>query len=327
MTSAKNLIHEKTDVFGNTAEYVEVIDPFKGVITTVPASDDDKLRLFTCGSDRITVINGSNSHRGVYDDFNKAMDIYEKGFSNPNILNMGLLAEDTFRKRTEQMWEYLGLHKGSKVVQGKTLYRHGKNVTFRASPDGIIEDDPSVVFEYKVRWWSDEELYGERLTDQVRESEKDQCQWHMFLSGATTCFLGVWFHPKSDIEWFKIVRDDNHIDRLVKKAEAYFASHIATGTPPPADESDGCKAYYQRQEEREGTRRPFETDEWAWAIEHHEIKQRMAVDKARKQELENYMRESMGEIQELYVEGGKSKATCKKPKNSETRTLRITVKD
>ena len=100
MTSAKNLIHEKTDVFGNTAEYVEIIDPFKGVITTVPASDDDKLRLFTCGSDRITVINGSNSHRGVYDDFNKAMDIYEKGFSNPNILNMGLLAEDTFRKRT-----------------------------------------------------------------------------------------------------------------------------------------------------------------------------------------------------------------------------------
>ena len=72
--------------------------------------------------------------------------------------------------------------------------------------------------------------------------------------------------------------------------------------------------------------RPSE-EEWAWAIEHHEIKQRMAVDKARKQELENYMRESMGEIQELYVEGGKSKATCKKPKNSETRTLRITVKD
>ena len=327
MTSAKNLIHEKTDVFGNKTEYVEVLDPFKGVITTVPASDDDKLRLFTCGSDRITVINGSNSHRGVYDDFNKAMDIYEKGFSNPNILNMGLLAEDTFRKRTEQMWEYLGLHKGSKVVQGKTLYRHGKNVTFRASPDGIIEDDPSVVFEYKVRWWSGEELYGERLTDQVRESEKDQCQWHMFLSGATTCFLGVWFHPKSDIEWFKIIRDDNHIERLVKKAEAYFANHIATGTPPPADESDGCKAYYQRMEEREATRRPFESDEWAWAVEHHEIKQRMAVDKARKQELENFMRESMGEIQELYVEGSKSKATCKKPKNSETRTLRITVKD
>ena len=327
MTSAKNLVHEKTDVFGNKTEYVEVIDPFKGVITTVPASDDDQLRRFTCGSDRITVINGSNSHRGVYDDFNKVMDIYEKGFSNPNILNMGKLAEPTFRRRTEQMTEYLGLHHGSKVVEGKTLYRHGKNVTFRATPDGIIEDDPSVVFEYKVRWWSDEELYGERLTDQVRESEKDQCQWHMFLSGATTCFLGVWFHPKSDIEWFKIIRDDNHIERLVKKAEAYFANHIATGTPPPADESDGCKAYYQRMEEREATRRPFESDEWAWAVEHHEIKQRMAVDKARKQELENFMRESMGEIQELYVEGSKSKATCKKPKNSETRTLRITVKD
>ena len=27
MTSAKNLIHEKTDVFGNKTEYVEGLDP------------------------------------------------------------------------------------------------------------------------------------------------------------------------------------------------------------------------------------------------------------------------------------------------------------
>jgi len=327
MTSAKNLIHEKTDVFGNTTEYVEVIDPFKGVITTVAVTEDQHLRRLTCGSHRITVINGTNSHSTPFDDFNKSMNIYEKGFNTPNILNMGLLAEPTFRRRTEQMAEYLGLYKGSKVVQGKTLYRHGKNVTFRASPDGIIEDDPSTVFEYKVRWWSDEDLYGERLTDQVRESEKDQCQWHMFLSGATTCFLGVWFHPASDIEWFKIIRDDNHIERLVKKAEAYFANHIATATPPPADETDGCKAYYQRVQEREAARRPFEANEWAWAVEHDELKKRIDADKERKQELENLMRESMGEMQELFVEGGKSKATCKKPKNRDTRSLRITVKD
>ena len=327
MTSA-SIVFSGKDVFGNQVEpKAEIIDPFCGGTLIVPLSDDDKLRRFTCGSDRITVINGSNPHRTPYDDFNKAMDIFDPGFSKPNILNMGHLAEDIFRRRTEQMCEYLGLHQGSKVKPGKTLYRHGQNVTFRATPDGVIEDDPSVVFEYKLRWWSDEDLYGERMTDQVRESEKDQCQWHMFLSGATTCFLGVWFHPGDDIQWFKIVRDDKHIERLVVAAEAYFASHIRTGTPPPADETDGCKAYHQRLQEREASRRPFESDEWAWAVEHDEIKKRIDADKERKQELENLMRESMGEMQELYVEGGKSKATCKKPKNRDTRTLRITVKD
>lgn len=327
MTSAGNLIVEKTDVFGNTDNYVEVIDPFGSGTIIVPADDDSKLRHLTCGSSRITVINGTNPHKGPFDDFNESMSITGGDGYTSNIMNMGILAEDPFRRRTEQMWEYLGLHKGSKVVPGKTLYRHGKSVTFRATPDGIIEDDPSVVFEYKLRWWSDKDLYGEPMTDQVRESEIDQCQWHLFLSGATTCFLGVWFHPAEDIEWFKIVRDDKRIDELVKVAEAYFAGNIATGTPPPSDESEGCRQYMMRIEERDATRREMLDTEWALATSINDCKLQIKKLKEDQQGYENKLRESMGEIQELFVEGSKSKVTCKAPKGKDTRTLRVTIKD
>ena len=71
----------------------------------------------------------------------------------------------------------------------------------------------------------------------------------------------------------------------------------------------------------------FQDDEWALATDITEAKQEIATLNERIDMWENMLRESMGETQELYVEGGKSKVTCKKPKNRETRTLRVSIKD
>jgi hypothetical protein len=293
----------------------------------INSDDDEALRKYSCGSDRITVLNGTSSYRGPHDDFIKTMGLAEDDFNASNIMNMGILAEDVFRRRTEQMAEHLGLYGNTRVLPGETLYRHGRNVTYRATPDGIIPDNPSVVFEYKLRWWSDKDLYGEPMTDQVRESEFDQCQWHMFLSDATTCFLGVWFHPADDIEWFKILRNDKHIAALVDCAEDYFGNHIKTSTPPPSDASDGCKKYLMRLEERDAARREMSAEEWHIAMRIHETKEQIKELKGLQQGFENELRESIGEMQELFVEGSKSKVTCKAPKGKDTRTLRVTIKD
>ena len=256
----------------------------------------------------------------------QTMGLVENDFKATNIMNMGILAEDVFRRRTEQMHEYLGLYPNTRVVPGKTLYRDGKNVTFRATPDGIIPDSPSVVFEYKLRWWSDKDLYGEPMTEEVRESEYDQCQWHLFLSGATTCFLGVWFHPGEDIVWYKILRNERHIMHLMDVAERYFAN-IASATPPPSDASEGCKKWLMRMEERDASRREMTSEEWRLAMEIHQTKEQMKELKGLQQGLENQLRESIGEMQEVFVEGSKSKVTCKAPKGKDTRTLRVTIKD
>ena len=91
--------------------------------------------------------------------------------------------------------------------------------------------------------------------------------------------------------------------------------------------SAACKQYLARQEEREASRREFEDDEWALANDIAQAKAEVATLKKRIDTWENMLRERMGEMQELYVEGGKSKVTCKKPKNRETRTLRVSMKD
>jgi len=318
------------DGYGKPAPRVRVKDIYQkhGPGDVYLHSDDDQaLRRYCCGSDRITVLHGTSSYRGPHDDYMKAMGLIQDDFSASNIMNMGILAEEPFRRRTEQMWEYLGLHKGSKVVPGETLYMDGTHVTYRATPDGIIPDDPSVVFEYKLRWWSDKDLYGEPMTDQVRESEIDQCQWHLLLSGATTCFLGVWFHPAEDIEWFKILRDDRRIQELKECAEQYFGVNIALGVPPKTDATEGCKKYLMRLEERDASRREMTSEEWRAATNIHACKEQIKDIKAVQQAFENELRESMGEMQELWVEGSKSKVTCKAPKGKDTRTLRVTIKD
>lgn len=331
LTRKNRMTVDGRDEFGQPTKFMMVKNIFRTSFgdntVKVRADDDAELRRYTIGSDRITVLHGTNPHRTKYDDFNSAMGVVKDEFEPTNIMKMGLLAESLFRKRTAEMSEYLGLYSNTKVIECPTLYRDCEWFTARSTPDGYIRDNPSVVFEYKLRWWSDEDLYGEPMTDQVRPSEFDQCQWHLFVTGATTCFLGVWFHPASDLKWFHIVRDDKHIEKLVNTADEYTRNCLMTGLPPATDASDGCKAYMQRLQERENSRRPFTSDEWAWALEYDEIKKRTDADDKRKQELGNLIRESMGEMQELYVEGGKSKATCKKPKNRDTRSLRVTVKD
>lgn len=325
-----NNLVEMLDSYGMRLSKIRLKDIFNGGgedYVYLNPEDDELLRKYSCGSDRITVLNGTSSYRGPHDDFMKTMGLIENDFNASNIMNMGILAEDVFRRRTEQMAEHLGLYGNTQVIPCETLYRDGKHVTFRATPDGMIPDNPSVVFEYKLRWWSDKDLYGEPMTDQVRESEFDQCQWHMFLSGATTCFLGVWFHPAEDIEWFKILRNDKHIESLVECAERYFAVNIGLGVPPASDASDGCRKYLMRLEERDAARREMTGEEWRLAMEIHQTKEQMKELKGLQQGLENQLRESIGEMQEVFVEGSKSKVTCKAPKGKDTRTLRVTIKD
>ena len=82
-----------------------------------------------------------------------------------------------------------------------------------------------------------------------------------------------------------------------------------------------------RMEERDASRREMTSEEWRLAMEIHQTKEQMKELKGLQQGLENQLRESIGEMQEVFVEGSKSKVTCKAPKGKDTRTLRVTIKD
>ena len=123
------------------------------------------------------------------------------------------------------------------------------------------------------------------------------------------------------------MRDDRRIQELKECAEQYFGVNIALGVPPKTDATEGCKKYLMRLEERDASRREMTSEEWHAATNIHACKEQIKHIKAVQQAFENELRESMGEMQELWVEGSKSKVTCKAPKGKDTRTLRVTIKD
>ena len=207
-----------------------------------------------------------------------------------------------------------------------------EGVPCRATPDAVlvtsngelfIVDGGCVLLECKVRFWADKDLYE----NGAPASDYDQCQWHMTLTDGARCFVIAWFGIARDVEIFRVDRDDKRIRECLDAAFDFWHFNVMKNNPPTVNGSTACKQYLARQEEREASRREFQNDEWALATDIAQAKEEIATLKERIEMWENMLRESMGETQELYVEGGKSKVTCKKPKNRETRTLRVSMKD
>jgi len=207
-----------------------------------------------------------------------------------------------------------------------------ESVPCRATPDAVLVtskgelfkvDGGCVLLECKVRFWADFDLYN----PEPPPSDFDQCQWHMALTDASRCFVIAWFGIARDVEIFRIDRDDKRIRECLDAAFDFWHFNILRRNTPAVSSSAACKQYLARQEEREASRREFQDDEWGLATDIAQAKAEIATLKERIEMWENMLRESMGEMQELYVEGGKSKVTCKKPKNRETRTLRVNMKD
>jgi hypothetical protein len=288
-------------------------------------ADDPMARVYCGGSYDVPQVVGTATTGGKYDVFERKLypGRIEKKVTMP--MHWGNICEHPFRIRTQQVLAKLGLSEDEKVIEGKTFYANEFMYTARSTPDGLLEGNSDVVFEYKTRWWADRDLYGEEMTSQCQAQEYDQCQWHMKLTGAKVCFLGVWFHPGEDIVWYKIERDEERIKFISDEMFEFFTLHLQTGTPPPTDETEGCRQYWMRIEAQEKAKREFTDKEYALALELDSIKQEMKNLKSEEKRIGNELRAAMVEHEELYRPGEKTKVTHKFAKNAETRTLRLTV--
>jgi len=287
--------------------------------------DDPNARILCCGSYDVPQIMGTATTGGPYDVFERKRypGRIEKKVVMP--MHWGNIAEHPFRIRAQQVLEKLGLSPNEKVVEGETVYSTQFMYTARSTPDAVLEGNPDVVFEFKTRWWTDKDLYGDEMTDDCQAQEYDQCQWHMYVTGAKVCFLGVWFHPAQDITWFQIDRDEDRIAEISGACFVFWTNHLQPNVPPPTDETEGCREYWARVEAREKTKREMCAEEYGLALEYDQLKMQEQQTKEKLTEIGNRLRSMMGDHLEIYRPGEKVKVTHKPVKNRATRSFRVTV--
>ncbi len=271
---------------------------------------------------------------GQADDFEITQMMQRGQLAEPFMIGRAneILKEDpqTFGVTADEVQEF-----NLRFVPCDTISATVNDVPCRSTPDAVLVfghgscgldryqvNHGSVYLECKLRFWSDNDLYE----DGPPASDYDQCQWHMMLGGGSTCYVVAWFGMARDIEIFRLDRDDKRIAECINAAFDFVYMNILTSTPPEVTGSTACTEYLKRQEEEDGSSRPFEGDEWALACEDDELRLKIEEMKERRQVVRNLLRESMGETQRLYVDGSKSKVSFKKTKKG-TRPLTVTIKD
>ncbi len=221
----------------------------------------------------------------------------------------------------------MGLGPGDVGIEGWTVCYPGVMESGRSSPDAVLKNKKKVCLEFKRHRYEMLEDYGDQLTNEVPPMEYDQVQWHMHHSGCEVCFVGVFFKGSDEMRWWRVERDEERIKEIDEAAFQFFVGNIQARKEPPVDPTPGCINRLKKLEEKEASRRTFNNTDWQIAMEYDRICKGIKEMEAAKKAAEAKLREAIGEMQELYLEDGKSKVTCKAPKGRDTRTLRVSIKD
>jgi len=298
---------------------------FDGETVRIPKDDDRALRRFCCGSTDVSKIMGTSAYAGPYDLYYSKLNDEVVEVSPP--MKMGLLMEPIFRQLAQESLEYLGLDPDDEVIEGETFFQPGFMYSSRSTPDALLKNNKKVCFEFKRHRYEMLDGYGDYLTNEVPAMEYDQVQWHMHHSGCDVCFVGVFFKGSDEMRWWRVERDEKRIKEIDEAAFQFFVGNIQARKEPSVDPTPGCINRLKKLEEKEASRRTFTNTDWQIAMEYDLICKGIKEMEAAKKAAEAKLREAIGEMQELYLEDGKSKVTCKAPKGRDTRTLRVSIKD
>ena len=205
----------------------------------------------------------------------------------------------------------------------KTYERVIDDVPCRATPDGELEDGTAIL-ECKMRFFRDRDFYGEEGSSDVMAQDYDQVQWQMHVMGehVQRAYLAVWFGIAQDITTFVIERDQKRIDEMMAIIGNFWVFNVEAKIPPADDESEACRKYHAHYASIAEKRREFTQDEWRDAKEWSELDAEIKRLDDEKKLIENRLRGAMGDHEELWADGTKTKVTFKTNKRG-ARPLRV----
>jgi putative phage-type endonuclease len=269
------------------------------------------------GGTDIAALAGLNPWKTPMDVYLEKLGLVEEQPDNENMW-WGREMEPILRKRYEQ-------------ETGHTLYspglvRHPDISWYAGTPDDLVNwrgiaDMPgcwisSGGVDYKTTGYSKIDDWGEPETDEVPDWIHCQADWYMGLTGAMWWDVAVLFMgARREFRIYRILRNQEVIDRLIEIGRDFWEDHILTETPPPIDGSDASSRYLKityLQERGPLIETDGEIDIWAGHLA--KAKEQFKMLGHELSEIENWLKNRIGHY--IGIRGTWGKLTWKKNKDS-----------
>jgi putative phage-type endonuclease len=129
---------------------------------------------------------------------------------------------------------------GAQLREVGTL-RHPTRPLALATPDrlAVLPSGEERLLECKTAGWRAAQEWGEEGTDEVSQGYLLQVVWTLAVTGLQRADVAV-LVAGEDFRLYHVARDEELEAMLLEEVEAWWAAHVATGTPPPLDGSESA---------------------------------------------------------------------------------------
>lgn len=237
------------------------------------------------GSD-IGAIVGVNKYSSAYEVFMTKVNAYDKDLSENEAVYWGTVLEDVvareFSKRTGKRVKHLN----AVLASRETPYAYANVDRMIVGENAGLECKTTNAFSCDN--WKENEIPSSYLC---------QCQWYMYVMGCDYWYIACLIGGQH-FTYQRIDRDDELISLLLASAKEFWENNILAKEPPAPDASRSCTEYIREHyAEDNGCTVILTSDIAAAADELFEVKQQEKCIKERRTELENKIKQYMGEAQ------------------------------
>jgi len=252
------------------------------------------------GSD-VAAILGLSPYRTPFDVWlEKTSDPAFVGWAESPAMRFGSLMEPVLAKVYEED------NPGAKIILKGGAHSepiwHPNGICY-AHIDGVIAGEPAAIsgpqngiWEGKTAW--DDRGWRGRGGELVPPRHYEaQVRSYLAITGEPWCDVTVFFRQTATFEHCRVWANPEIDEGLMDISADFWRDHIQTNIPPPIDGGAGASAFllyrFPGQTREEALVATPEVDAWGSALAG--VKAQMAADEKRKADIENTIKEAMGE--------------------------------
>lgn len=252
----------------------------------MPHEEWVKLRKGGIGGSDIGAIMGINPYSSSFNVFIDKTTDYVKDLSDNEAVYWGTTLEDIVAKKFEK-------RTGKKVARLNAILQSKETSFAYANIDRrIVGEDAGLECKttnaFNANEWKDGEVPASYIC---------QCQWYMYVTGFKKWYIACLIGGQNFVQ-YTLERDDELIRYMLERASEFWNNNVLKNEAPLADGSANCTEYLKEKfPEDNGESVMFTSDYIAYVEQLAEIKKQEKELKNQKTDLENRLKQYMGEAQ------------------------------
>lgn len=255
-------------------------------VLDMPREEWLKLRKGGIGGSDIGALMGVNPWNSPFNVFIDKTTDYIKDLSDNEAIYWGTTLEDIVAKEFER-------RTGKKVARVNALLQSEETPFAYANIDRrIVGEEAGLECKTTNAFNSEEWKNGE-----VPASYICQCQWYMYVTGFKKWYIACLIGGQKFVR-YELIRDDELIKFMLEKAKEFWENNVLKNEAPPMDGSASCSEYLNEAYPEDNGESVMFTSECITYIEQlAEIKKQEKELKTQKNDLENKIKQYLGEAQ------------------------------